>query len=57
MLYTSDAIHRKVQKEGIDNVILHLSSENLEDGFKQDLINSHLLVGGYTNLSLLYMYE
>lgn len=52
-MYDVMAVKRKIEKEGIEKTILDLSSKNLSDDVKKELINSHILCNGYPNLSLI----
>ena len=53
-MYDLGSVKRKIKKEGVDNLISELSSENFSEDIKRDLSACNVLVGGYPNLSLIY---
>ena len=53
-MYDLGTIKRKIRKDGVDNFISELSSENFSETIKKDLSNCNILVGGFPNLSLIY---
>ena len=53
-MYDLNSVRRKINKEGVDNFISDLSSENLNKDVKNDLSICGILVNGYPNLSLIY---
>ncbi|NLC87587.1 MAG: hypothetical protein GX682_02250 [Clostridiaceae bacterium] len=50
-----DVLRREIINKGVDNVILWLSSDNISEDTKTKLSNSNIFIGGYLNLSLLYL--
>ncbi len=53
-MYDLGSVKRKIKKEGVDNFISELVSENFSEDIKRDLANCNVLVDGYLNLSLIY---
>lgn len=53
-MYDLGSIKRKIKKEGVDNLIVELSSDNFSEDIKKDLSNCNVFVNGYPNLSLIY---
>ena len=53
-MYSLEAMLRKISKEGVDRVIVDLSSNNFPEEAKNELSSSGIFVGGYPNLSLIY---
>ena len=53
-MYDLGTVKRKIRKEGVDNLISELSSENFSEDIKRELAECSVLVDGYPNLSLIY---
>lgn len=53
-MYDLSSVRRKIKKEGVDNLISELSSENFSEDIKRDLTACNVLVDGYPNLSFIY---
>lgn len=53
-MYDLGTVKRKIEKEGVDNLISELSSEDFSETVKKDLTACNILVGGFPNLSLIY---
>lgn len=53
-MYDLGTVKRKIKKEGVDNLISELSSEDFSETVKKDLTACNILVGGFPNLSLIY---
>ena len=53
-MYNLDAVKRKIEKDGIDNLIRDLSSANFSDDAKRELSAYDIFTNGYPNLSVIY---
>lgn len=53
-MYDLSSVRRKIKKEGVDNFISELVSENFSENIKKDLSDCNIFVDGYPNLSLIY---
>ena len=53
-MYDLGTVKRKIKKEGVDNLIFELSSEDFSETVKKDLTACNILVDGFPNLSLIY---
>ena len=53
-MYNLEAVRRKIKRDGIDKLILDLSSETLSDDAKRELSSCNILTNGYPNLSVIY---
>ena len=53
-MYDLSSVRRKIKKEGVDNFISELVSENFSETIKKDLTACNVLVDGYPNLSFIY---
>lgn len=52
-MYTKEGAARQIKKEGIQNFIEGITSDNLSEQAKQELAKCNIFVGGFPNLSLL----
>lgn len=53
-MYDINALKRKIAKEGLENTIKYLLSDNLPSQLKQDLEKEHIFQNGLLCLSLVY---
>ena len=53
-MYDINNLKRKIAKEGLDNTIQYLLSEELPVTLKNDLEKAHIFKNAYLCLSLLY---
>lgn len=53
-MYDLSSVRRKIKKEGVDNFISELVSENFSETIKKDLSDCYIFIDGYPNLSFIY---
>ena len=53
-MYDSEALRRKIAKDGITKTIEDLSSTTLSPNFRKELEDSSILVNGSLNFSLIF---
>ncbi len=54
LMYSVEALQRKIKKEGVDKTIHDLSNATFSEDVKIKLHDSCILINGYPNLSLIY---
>lgn len=52
-MYTKEGAARQIKKEGMQNFIKCITSDNLSEQAKRELTQCNIFVGGFPNLSLL----